>query len=95
VESITKFPCDNLHPYADRAGILPHNNSFITLGFRPEVYAKGIGLAMVTEVLGITGALSLIFTAKSCKISVVTVFTAMSLVIIILVAHRFLKNRSL
>jgi transporter family protein len=64
----------------------------ITLGFRPEVHAKGIGLAIVTGVLGITGALGFLFAAKSGKISIVAVLTAMSPVITILLAHFFLKE---
>jgi transporter family protein len=65
---------------------------FTIIGFRPEVHAKGICLAIITGVLGITGALGFLFAVKSGKVSIVAVFTAMSPVITILLAYFFLKE---
>jgi transporter family protein len=65
---------------------------FTILGFRPEVHAKGISLAIITGVLGITGALGFLFAVKSGKVSIVAVFTAMSPVITILLAYFLLKE---
>jgi len=62
------------------------------LGFRPEIHPKGIGLAMTTGVLGITGALGFLFAVKMGKVSVVAMFTAMSPVLTIVLAHFFLKE---
>ena len=62
------------------------------VGFRPEAHPKGVGLAVITGVLGITGALGFLFAVKSGKVSVVAMFTAMSPVITILLAHFLLKE---
>jgi transporter family protein len=62
------------------------------LGFRPETHPKGVGLALITGVLGITGALGFLFAVKSGKVSVVAMFTAMSPIVTILLAHFFLKE---
>jgi len=62
------------------------------IGFRPEIHAKGIGLAIATGVLGMTGALGFLFAVKSGKVSIVAMFTAMSPVITILLAYFLLKE---
>jgi len=62
------------------------------VGFRPEAHPKGVGLAVITGVLGITGALGFLFAVKSGKVSVVAMFTAMSPIVTILLAHFFLKE---
>ena len=62
------------------------------LGFRPEIHAKGIGLAILTGMLGVTGALGFLFAVKSGKVSIVVMFTAMYPVITILLAYFLLKE---
>jgi transporter family protein len=64
----------------------------IFVGFRPEVHVKGISLAILTGILGISGALGFLFAIKSGKVSVVAMFTAMSPVLTILLAYIFLKE---
>ena len=65
---------------------------FTIIGFRPEVHAKGIGLAIANGVVGLIGALGFLFAVKAGKVSIVAVFTAMSPVITILLAHFLLKE---
>jgi transporter family protein len=65
---------------------------FALLAFRPQIHPRGIGLAMITGVLGMTGALGFLFAVRSGKVSVVAMFTAMSPVVTILLAHFFLKE---
>lgn len=48
------------------------------LGFKPDVHAKGICLAVTTGMVGLTGALGFLFAVKSGKVSVVSMFTALS-----------------
>ena len=62
------------------------------VGFRPDLHPKGIGLAMVTGLIGMVGALAFLFAVKSGKVSVVAMFTAMSPVVTILLAHFFLSE---
>jgi transporter family protein len=62
------------------------------LGFRPDIHPKGIGLGILTGVLGITGALGFLFAVKSGKVTVVAMFTALSPVVTILLAHFFLNE---
>jgi transporter family protein len=64
----------------------------IFVGFRPEVHVKGISLAILTGILGISGALGFLFAIKSGKVSVVAMSTAMSPVLTILLAYIFLKE---
>jgi transporter family protein len=64
----------------------------ILLGFRPEIHPKGISLAVLTGILGITGALGFLFAIKSGKVSVVAMFTAMSPVVTVVLAFLLLKE---
>ena len=64
----------------------------IFIGFRPDVHIKGISLAVLTGILGISGALGFLFAVKSGKVSVVAMFTAMSPILTILLAYIFLKE---
>jgi transporter family protein len=64
----------------------------ILIGFRPEIHPKGISLAIITGILGISGALGFLFAVKSGKVSIVAMFTAMSPVVTILLAYFFLKE---
>lgn len=62
------------------------------LGFRPDVHAKGICLAVATGMLGLTGALGFLFAVKSGKVSVVAMFTALSPLITIALGVLVLKE---
>jgi len=62
------------------------------VGFRPDLHPKGIGLAMVTGLVGMVGALGFLMALKSGKVSVVALFTGMSPVVTILLAHFLLSE---
>jgi transporter family protein len=62
------------------------------VGFRPGLNPKGIGLAMVTGLVGMVGALGFLFAVKSGKVSVVALFTGMSPVLTIFLAYFLLKE---
>ena len=62
------------------------------VGFRLDLHPKGIGLAMVTGLVGMVGALGFLFAVKSGKVSVVALFTGMSPVVTILLAYFLLKE---
>jgi transporter family protein len=64
----------------------------VFIGFRPEVHVKGISLALLTGILGISGALGFLFAVKSGKVSIVAMFTAMSPVLTIFLAYIFLRE---
>ena len=64
----------------------------VLLGFRPDVHAKGIFLAVATGMLGLTGALGFLFAVKSGKVSVVAMFTALSPLITITLGVLVLKE---
>lgn len=64
----------------------------VLLEFRPDVHPKGIGLAITTGVLGLTGALGFLFAVKSGKVSVVAMFTALSPVITVALGYLLLKE---
>ena len=62
------------------------------VGFRPDLHPKGIGLAILTGLLGTVGALGFLIAVKSGKVSVVALFTGMSPVVTILLAYFLLKE---
>ncbi len=62
------------------------------LGFQPEIHPKGVGLAILTGILGMIGALGFLFAVKSGKVSNVVMFTAMSPILTILLAYLLLKE---
>lgn len=62
------------------------------VGFRPDVHPRGIGLAITTGVVGLTGALGFLFAAKTGKIAVVAMFTSMSPLITIILGWLVLKE---
>jgi len=64
----------------------------ILIGFRPEIHPKGIGLAITTGILGMTGALGFLFAVKSGKVSIVAMSTAMSPIITIIIAYFLLEE---
>lgn len=62
------------------------------VGFRPEIHPKGVCLSITTGVLGITCALGFLFAVKSGKVSAVAMFTALSPIVTVLLAHFLLKE---
>lgn len=62
------------------------------LGFRPETHPKGIGLGILTGIVGMIGALGFLLAVRSGKVSVVAMFTAMSPVVTIVLAHLLLNE---
>ena len=62
------------------------------MGFQPEIHPKGIGLGILTGILGLAGALGFLFAVKSGKVSVVAMFTAMAPIVTILLAYFLLKE---
>ena len=62
------------------------------VGFRPDLHPKGMGLAILTGLLGMVGALAFLIAVKSGKVSVVALFTGMSPVVTILLAHFLLSE---
>jgi transporter family protein len=62
------------------------------LGFHPEIHPKGVGLAILTGIIGMIGALGFLFAVKSGKVSNVVMFTAMSPILTILLAYLLLKE---
>ncbi len=62
------------------------------MSFQPEIHPKGIGLAILTGILGLAGALGFLFAVKSGKVSVVAMFTAMAPIVTILLAYFLLKE---
>ena len=62
------------------------------LSFQPEIHPKGIGLAILTGILGISGALGFLFAVKSGKVTTVAMFTAMCPIVTISLAHFLLKE---
>ena len=64
----------------------------IFMGFRPDVHSKGIMYAILTGILVTSGGLLFFIALKSGKLSVVTVFVAMSPVIPILFGYFVLKE---
>jgi len=62
------------------------------LGLRPETHPKGIGLGILTGIVGMIGALGFLLAVRSGKVSVVAMFTAMSPVVTILLAHLLLSE---
>ncbi len=62
------------------------------LNFRPEVDARGVCLALATGMLGIAGALGFLFAVKSGKVSVVSMFTALSPLITVALGYLLLKE---
>ncbi len=64
----------------------------VLVSFQPEIHPKGIGLAILTGILGLAGALGFLFAVKSGKVSVVAMFTAMCPIVTILLAYFLLKE---
>jgi transporter family protein len=62
------------------------------VGFRPEVHPRGVGLAVLTGLLGVTGALGFLFAVKAGKVSVVAMLTAMYPLMTLLLSHFLLKE---
>jgi transporter family protein len=62
------------------------------LSFQPQINPKGIGLAILTGILGISGALGFLFAVKSGKVATVAMFTAMCPLVTISLAYFFLKE---
>jgi len=62
------------------------------LGFHPESNPKGIGLAILTGVLGMVGALGFYYAVKYGKVSVVAVLTAMYPIVPIFLGYFLLKE---
>ncbi len=63
------------------------------LGFRPEVHPKGIALAILTGIIGMTGALGFLMAVKTGKVSIVAMVTAMAPIVTILLAYFLLGER--
>lgn len=63
------------------------------LGFRPEVHPKGIVLAILTGIIGMTGALGFLMAVKTGKVSIVAMVTAMAPIVTILLAYFLLSER--
>ncbi|MBU0970791.1 MAG: DMT family transporter [Proteobacteria bacterium] len=62
------------------------------LDFRPDINPKGICLAVVTGIVGLTGALGFLFAVKYQKVSVVAMFTSLSPVITLTLGWLVLKE---
>lgn len=64
----------------------------VFVNFRPEIHPKGVGLGILTGLLGIAGALGFLFAVKSGKVSVVAMFTAMYPLVTLLLGYLILKE---
>jgi transporter family protein len=64
----------------------------VFINFRPEIHPKGVGLGILTGLLGIAGALGFLFAVKSGKVSVVAMFTAMYPLVTLLLGYFILKE---
>ena len=64
----------------------------VLLGFKPDVHAKGVCLAITTGIVGLTGALGFLFAVKSGKVSVVSMFTSLSPLITVTLGYLVLKE---
>jgi transporter family protein len=62
------------------------------IGFKPDVHVKGIMCAVLTGIVGISGALGFLYAIRTGKVSVVSLFVAMSPIITIALAFYFLKE---
>ena len=62
------------------------------LDFRPDINPKGVCLAVVTGMVGLTGALGFLFAVKNQKVSVVAMFTSLSPVITLILGWLVLKE---
>lgn len=73
-------------------GLLVAIISAFSLGFRIQTDPRGIGLALLTGVLGVAGAMAFLFAARSGPISIVATVTALYPILTIILAAVFLAE---
>ena len=94
---VPKITTRYIHPMSamifETVGVIIAGFVVLTLvGFRPEIHPKGVGLAVFTGLVGMTGALGFLFAVRVGKVSVVVMLTAMYPLVTLLLAHFLLKE---
>lgn len=62
------------------------------IGFKPDTNPRGVVLALLTGLVGMTGALAFLYAVRSGRVSIVAMYTALSPVLTITLAYFILKE---